>query len=758
MLSRSKKMLLLVRSTENESFFGPSNAEQHGNILSTSPIERDELDESSVPPFNTDQDGNIHSTIPTEKDELDVLSVPHSYSEQDCSTSVIPTLNSPSNDVIVDNDNLAVEPEYESPTGDFSGSDSGDNFKPESSSSSTSSSSSSSSSSSDSSSENEVVEDPEPISSQKKRGRKRTRNPNNWKKNIAKKLKNSGHEYRSLKTGKTVPARKIGPACTDKCRLACSSHFTEEKRMQIFHSYWELGSVERHRGFLNSCIRPLEIASRRIKINRRYPRQCNSAFYLLNEGKSFRVCKTFLMNTLGISPRTIRTVIDAMKLHDGIIPEDNRGKHGNQCKLDNDMIKAVKEHIESIPKVESHYLRANTSRLFIDGGLTIAELHRNYSEIQIQNNKPTVNYDAYQRIFNKDFNIGFFKPKKDLCDQCVAYENAPEQVKVKLYASYHQHQEEKSLSRIEKDRDMKECQDPQSTKIVCTYDLQAVLPCPVGNSSAFFYKSRLNCYNFTISNAKQRETTCFFWHEGLGNRGSTEIGSCVYLYLVDVANKYPGCDLIFYSDNCCGQQKNRFVFAMYHFAVTTLNINSIQHNFLIRGHTQNEGDTAHSIIEKAITRAKKSGPIYIPEQYISIIRGAKKTGKPFLVREMNYSDFFDLKALTDSIHFNMNKNIKGELVKVSEIVSIKFIKNSVNYQYRTTYKTDNWEEAKVLTDPNRNNLRRGRCNVLSTHEIALKPAYTSKIDITDRKKRDLLNLVETNIVPKYYEKFFKDLI
>lgn len=44
----------------------------------------------------------------------------------------------------------------------------------------------------------------------------------------------------------------------------------------------------------------------------------------------------------------------------------------------------------------------------------------------------------------------------------------------------------KKRSRAEKDRDMKECQDPEGTKIVCTYDLQAVLPCPIGNSSAFF--------------------------------------------------------------------------------------------------------------------------------------------------------------------------------------------------------------------------------------------------------------------------------
>ena len=63
---------------------------------------------------------------------------------------------------------------------------------------------------------------------------------------------------------------------------------------------------------------------------------------------------------------------------------------------------------------------------------------------------------------------------------------------------------------------------------------------------------------------------------------------------------------------------------MYLYAVTTLNINSIIHKFLIRGHTQNEGDAAHSVIEKNIKRAKKSGPIYVPDQYVSLIRTAKK--------------------------------------------------------------------------------------------------------------------------------------
>jgi len=55
------------------------------------------------------------------------------------------------------------------------------------------------------------------------------------------------------------------------------------------------------------------------------------------------------------------------------------------------------------------------------------------------------------------------------------------------------HRDEKNLSRTEKAKEM-------GSKIaLATFDLQAVMPVPTGQSSAFFYKSRLNCFNFTVS-------------------------------------------------------------------------------------------------------------------------------------------------------------------------------------------------------------------------------------------------------------------
>ncbi|XP_047024149.1 osteocalcin 2-like [Helicoverpa zea] len=108
---------------------------------------------------------------PTSPIERNESSVSPSEVNQDGRNSVLPAVNSQS---IIDDKNSTKEQESGSPTGDYSGTDSGDGFKPSSSSSSSSnSSSSSSSSSSDSSSENEAVDNQEPTSS-KKRGRRKT--------------------------------------------------------------------------------------------------------------------------------------------------------------------------------------------------------------------------------------------------------------------------------------------------------------------------------------------------------------------------------------------------------------------------------------------------------------------------------------------------------------------------------------------------------------------------------------------------------
>lgn len=81
----------------------------------------------------------------------------------------------------------------------------------------------------------------------------------------------------------------------------------------------------------------------------------------------------------------------------------------------------------------------------------------------------------YARIFNEEFNISFFTPKKDQCELCISYDNSDSIEKVLLQEKYDTHLKEKVLSRIEKDK--------HSNCATAVYDLQAVLPYPLGNAS-----------------------------------------------------------------------------------------------------------------------------------------------------------------------------------------------------------------------------------------------------------------------------------
>lgn len=334
--------------------------------------------------------------------------------------------------------------------------------------------------------------------------KKRLRDVNNWGKVKAKILKNSGQAYKS-RTGKMVDARKMGPLCSDKCILSCTKNISEDYRSQLFEDYWAMGSFQRQRDYLNSCIETLIIKYRRVSAQE--PRKPNCAFYITKNEQKVRVCKTFLINTLGITERRIRTVIQG-KTETGMAPIDNRGKHSNHRKTDPEVLASVRNHINSIPRIESHYVRSDTSREFIDGGLTISEMHRNYSSQRTTANLQAANYDTYSRIFNTEFNIGFFLPKKDQCDICEGYKNATGEEKAKLEEKYQCHQEEKTLSREEKNIDKQMAQRGEIHLAV--YDLQAVLPVPMGKCSAFFYKSRLNCYNFTVSRSKFKKKNKYF--------------------------------------------------------------------------------------------------------------------------------------------------------------------------------------------------------------------------------------------------------
>lgn len=67
---------------------------------------------------------------------------------------------------------------------------------------------------------------------------------------------------------------------------------------------------------------------------------------------------------------------------------------------------------------------------------------------------------------------------------------------------------------------------------------------------------------------------------------------------------------------------------------------TITHRFLEKGHTQNEGDSVHSVIE----RAGEHKLVYTPEEWKLLIRWAKAE-KPYQVRDITRDHVIDFKEL-----------------------------------------------------------------------------------------------------------------
>lgn len=575
------------------------------------------------------------------------------------------------------------------------------------------------------------------ISTSPKKCIKRKKCEKNWKRNSKKYCRNSGKEYiMNTADEKIRIERKLQPPCTEKCKLKCSSKVTEMERMKIFTEYWNLGNIDRQRQFIHNSMEVIQPKYRYIREGGdRKKRDNNNAYYFIINDNKIRVCKIFFKNTLDINDRPIRTVQDKRnKVANVLLDSDKRGKHGKHRKIDEALKESAKNFINMIPKIESHYTRANTSKLFIDGSKTIADIHRDYIADCKEKNVAFVNYVIFYRIFKDDFNISFFSPKKDLCETCCAYENTENEEKKRKKEYYDQHLVEKELSRKEKKYDKEELIDTQ----VAVYDLQAVMQIPKGDVSVFYYKSKLNVFNFTIYDLKSNECECFVWDESNGHRGVNELGTCIKQYLERKAAS-SDTDIIFYSDNCAGQQKNKFMIALYLYAVTHLNIRSITHKYLIKGHTQNEGDSAHSLIERQVKRMLKGGPMYTPDSFISAIRAAKKTGTPFKVTELCFEDFLDIKMLVTDMGFNMSK------LKINQIKILRVERESPSsIFYKNSYKDDQFQEINVRRKKTQENIKLGR-------------AFLTRPKIAENKKQDLLQLIDKNCIPKYYKPFYDQL-
>lgn len=579
-----------------------------------------------------------------------------------------------------------------------------------------------------------------------KQGRKRSRSAKEWVDAKSKRLLDLGLEHENRK-GKVIKGRQMSDTCKENCRLKCSNKISHLERKIIFENFWKLGNHTRQWDFLARHVKQSDKKQITVSCGSQSRRKFSRAYYLQVGDNLKKVCKVMFLHTLGISETWVSTALKKIQ-KGGALETDNRGRHTNRPHTIQSSIKdSVRNHINMFPLVPSHYVRKDSSKMYLEEGLSIQKMFRLYlnhcKESQI-NTVATAR--QYRDILNTEFNIGFFKPKKDQCDYCSVYNFSDDKKKADMQKEYEYHIKNKIIARELKNSDKNAAISDKSLCVAC-FDLQKVLPTPQSHVSDFYYKSKYSTLNFTIYDIGNNEGYCYVWHEQIARRGSNEISSCLWKFIkaqVDQGIK----KIIFYSDNCSGQNRNRFVFSMMAFAAIFFKID-ITHRFLEKGHTQNEGDSMHAVIENA---KKRQSVLYVPEQWVTLIRMSKTTGKPYSVTEMSQDDFYNFKILSEDKNWQIDNN--GKPLKISTIREINYYSsepNNVSYKYEL----DSEEINRINTDLHKTKKTRGRQTTTST---SFPPKlYNSLLPIEEKKLKGLLWLCNTGKIPAMYHAFYKSL-
>lgn len=264
---------------------------------------------------------------------------------------------------------------------------------------------------------------------QKKSSRWHKADPSNWKSIKAKKLRNLGEGYSTKKGEKLAKAPK--EIDCSRCRFKCTQ-FNEEDRAAICSTYWKLEDYCRKKDFILNNVKSHVVQRRRTRKGDGKGRKNAKELFFTKNSEPIRVCQNFFLKTLCISNGPLNTAFKKMNEIGIFNSDDQRGTHIPSNKLPIDDVQEIKDHIESFPVTESHYTRKSSNKMYLDSKLSISKMYSLYKERCDQKKQKPASITTYKRIFGKEYNYSFFKPKKDQCALCMRYKNSTEEDRVAL--------------------------------------------------------------------------------------------------------------------------------------------------------------------------------------------------------------------------------------------------------------------------------------------------------------------------------------
>ncbi|KAJ0177658.1 hypothetical protein K1T71_006531 [Dendrolimus kikuchii] len=437
-----------------------------------------------------------------------------------------------------------------------------------------------------------------------------------------------------------------------KCPRKCSEKIKETARYQTFKNFWDLGDHTRQWDFITKYVSKLE--KKRV-VTENSQRKCTLRYSIpVSEGSS-NIEIVYICKTMFLNTLSIsyNFVKTALDKLDQGFGVVAEDRRGKHT---NHPVK-----IPQTAKESSHYTRKETSKIYLDGSLIFFRMFNFYKEWcdkeEIPQNCRVETLRQYRDIVNKNFNLPFHIQKKDKF--CHAFEN--------LQNPTDEQKSKHNWQLAEKDKARQ-------------------------NISTFYYKRKLHFHNFTPFDMADLQGYCYCWDEQTAKKGANEIASCVYDFIC-MKVKEGVKSFIFWSDNL-----------------------DITHRFLVVGHTQNEGDSIDSVIE----RKTRNVLIYTPDQWTLAFKMATDNAKPYIVKEITQSHVFDFKPCL-AFFDNWKKNPPGNLSS----------KDLFLINYKNAFEESAYKTIQCL----RSNTRTSVQNLTKKFD-GLNVAYSSLLPIDKNKFKD----------------------
>ncbi|XP_047517963.1 uncharacterized protein LOC125058011 isoform X2 [Pieris napi] len=359
-------------------------------------------------------------------------------------------------------------------------------------------------------------------------GRKRHRRRDEWKDVKRKCLKNLGKAYLS-RNGVQRDGKILKQPCPTTCRLKCFTKFNAQERERIFCSFWQIGDHCRQWDYI---VNHTEVGDTKYPSTSRRKKSIKYCLPLIEPNSDIPirvfVCKTMFLNTLSVGERTVQTALAKWSSGGGSVFPDRRGGT-RTIVIDDEMKQSVLRHVKTFQPIESHYVRKDTTKIYLESDLSFTKMFSLYNEwCTIENiTKKAMTVRQYRDIINQNLNISFHKPKKDICNECHIYNTNLNTMTEEEKQKQELHMRNKTKAREVKANDKKEALESKGKIVTACFDFQKILNCPHGNVGLFYYKRKLSIYNFTVFDLACQEGYCYMWSEINGKHGACEVASCL---------------------------------------------------------------------------------------------------------------------------------------------------------------------------------------------------------------------------------------